>query len=69
MTDESNHIYSLTSVVSRAVTYLEPFVVAEEAEWYQRVTHEEPVNKLLDYINERVECAVGHFCQQGTVPH
>lgn len=48
---------------------LEPFIVGEEAERHQGVAHEEPVNKLLDYIDERVECAVGHFCQQGTVPH
>lgn len=49
--------------------YLEPFVIGEEAEWHQGVAHEEPVDKLLDYIDERVERAVGQLRQQGTVPH
>lgn len=51
------------------VYYLEPFVIGEEAEWHQGVAHEEPVDKLLDYIDERVERAVGQLRQQGTVPH
>lgn len=41
--------------IDRLVSYLEPFVIGEEAEWHQRVAHEEPVDKLLYYIDERVE--------------
>lgn len=49
--------------------YLEPLVIGEEAEWYKGVAHEEPMDKLLGYIDERVERTVGHLRQQGTVPH
>lgn len=49
--------------------YLEPFVIGEEAERYEGVAHEEPVDKLLDYVDEGVERTIGHLRQQGTVPH
>lgn len=48
--------------------YLEPFVIGEEAKWHQRIAHEEPVDKLLNYIDEGVEMAVDQLCQQRTVP-
>lgn len=49
--------------------HLEPFVVGEEAEWHKGVAHEEPMDTLLDDIDEGVERAVGQLRQQGTVPH
>lgn len=45
------------------MSYLEPFVIGEEAEGHKGVAHEEPVEKLLDYIDEGVECAVGQLRQ------
>lgn len=41
--------------------HLEPFIISEEAEWHQGVAHEKPMDTLLDYIDERVERAVGHL--------
>lgn len=55
--------------IEGVVSYLQPFVICEEAECHQGVAHEEPVDKLLYYIDERVERAVGQLRQQGTVPH
>lgn len=49
--------------------HLEPFVICEKTEWHQRVPHEEPVDKLLNYVDEGVEVAVGQSCQHWTVPH
>lgn len=49
--------------------HLEPFVIGEEAEWHEGVAHEEPVDKLLDDVDEGVERAVGQLRQRGTVLH
>ena len=59
----------MTCVASGVLFYLEPFVIGEEAEWHKRITHEEPVDKLLNYIDEGIEPAVGQVCQQGTIPY
>lgn len=56
-------------MVSGDLCYLEPFVIGEEAECHKRIAHEEPVDKLLNYIDEGVELAVGQFCQQRAVLH
>lgn len=50
-------------------TYLEPLVVGEEAERHQRVGHEQPVDELLDHVDEGVEGAVGQLRQRGAVVH
>lgn len=41
--------------------HLQPFVIGEEAEWHEGVAHEEPMEKLLDAIDEGVECTVGQL--------
>lgn len=50
-------------------THLEPLVEGEEAERDEWIGHEEPVDELLDHINQGVEGAVCDRREGGAVLH
>lgn len=65
----STHLGRRGGSAVRDLSYLEPLVIGEEAETYERVAQEQPVYKLLYQIDERVEWTVGQPRQRGTVLH
>lgn len=56
--------------VAAVTEYLHPFVPGEKAKWHQRVTHEHPVDSLLQHVEEGLQGSDGgQGVQRRAVPN